>query len=298
MELRYIVRRMRMKQPIKAIKRETGKHRRAIRSVLQIAEREKWLDAERELPSERPYRLRGWMTDQRCRLFALTGHRIRHCHCPVHRQDHCPVHRQARCRSQCRALVSKFDGNPVLAYFNIWMQRNHNAGVSERPQAFSYSPRMVRHRIHSLVSSPRRTPSLALGSFQDPEARNVAVLRLTPSPTRNEEGMSVRGERGCRLPACMRQRMATSLNSGIITGARESSPTRSRHSHLPDRGRRSTVRSGVRSAGSYGVRFTKCHAFPYAYGQVRCADDIPRTLCNLSNLVRPYRQIVVEVPSM
>ena len=52
MELQDIVRRLRMKQSIKAIKRETGKHRRVIRRVLELAEQEGWLDAERELPSE------------------------------------------------------------------------------------------------------------------------------------------------------------------------------------------------------------------------------------------------------
>ena len=52
MELQDIVRRLRMGQSIKAIKRETGKHRRVIRRVLQLAEQEAWLDAERELPSE------------------------------------------------------------------------------------------------------------------------------------------------------------------------------------------------------------------------------------------------------
>ena len=41
-----------MKQSIKAIKRETGKHRRVIRRVLELAGQEGWLDAERELPSE------------------------------------------------------------------------------------------------------------------------------------------------------------------------------------------------------------------------------------------------------
>ena len=52
MELQDIARRLRMGQSIKAIKRETGKHRRVIRRVLQLAEQEAWLDAERELPSE------------------------------------------------------------------------------------------------------------------------------------------------------------------------------------------------------------------------------------------------------
>ena len=40
MELQDIVRRLRMKQSIKAIKRETGKHRRVIRRVLQLAQQE------------------------------------------------------------------------------------------------------------------------------------------------------------------------------------------------------------------------------------------------------------------
>ena len=52
MELQDIVRRLRMKQSIKAIKRETGKHRKVIRRVLELAGQEGWLDAERELPSE------------------------------------------------------------------------------------------------------------------------------------------------------------------------------------------------------------------------------------------------------
>ena len=41
-----------MQQSIKAINRETGKHRRVIRRILELAEHEGWLDAERELPSE------------------------------------------------------------------------------------------------------------------------------------------------------------------------------------------------------------------------------------------------------
>ena len=52
MELQDIVRRLRMKQSIKAIKRETGKYRRVIRRVLELAGQEGWLDAQRELPSE------------------------------------------------------------------------------------------------------------------------------------------------------------------------------------------------------------------------------------------------------
>ena len=53
MELQDIVRPLRMKQSIKAINRETGKHRRVIRRVLELAEQKGWLDAKRELPSER-----------------------------------------------------------------------------------------------------------------------------------------------------------------------------------------------------------------------------------------------------
>ena len=52
MELLDIVRRLRMNQSIKAINRETGKHRRVIRRILELAEQEGWLDAARELPSE------------------------------------------------------------------------------------------------------------------------------------------------------------------------------------------------------------------------------------------------------
>ena len=52
MELQDIVRRLRMNQSIKAIKRETGKHRRVIRKVLELAKQEGWLDDKRELPSE------------------------------------------------------------------------------------------------------------------------------------------------------------------------------------------------------------------------------------------------------
>ena len=37
---------------IKAIKRETGKHRGVIRKVLELAEQEGWLDDKGELPSE------------------------------------------------------------------------------------------------------------------------------------------------------------------------------------------------------------------------------------------------------
>ena len=52
MELQDIVRRLRMGQSIKAIKRETGKHRRVIRRLLQLAEQGGWLDEQYEVPSE------------------------------------------------------------------------------------------------------------------------------------------------------------------------------------------------------------------------------------------------------
>ena len=47
MDLQEIVRRLRMNQSIKAIKRETGKHRSVIRRVRELAEQEGWLDAAR-----------------------------------------------------------------------------------------------------------------------------------------------------------------------------------------------------------------------------------------------------------
>ena len=52
MELQEIVRRLKMKQSIKAIKRETGKHRSVIRRVRELAEQEGWLE-DAHLPSER-----------------------------------------------------------------------------------------------------------------------------------------------------------------------------------------------------------------------------------------------------
>ena len=52
MELQDIVNRLRMNQSIKAIKRETGKHRSVIRRLLQLAGQEGWLDEQQELPSE------------------------------------------------------------------------------------------------------------------------------------------------------------------------------------------------------------------------------------------------------
>ena len=51
MELKEIVRRLKMKQSIKAIKRETGKHRSVIRRVRELAEQEGWLE-DAHLPSE------------------------------------------------------------------------------------------------------------------------------------------------------------------------------------------------------------------------------------------------------
>ena len=57
MDLQEIVRRLRMNQSIKAIKRETGKHRSVIRRVRELAEEEGWLDAA-ELPGERQLRER------------------------------------------------------------------------------------------------------------------------------------------------------------------------------------------------------------------------------------------------
>ena len=79
MELQDIVRRLRMKQSIKAIKRETGKHRRVIRRTLELAKQEGWLDAKRELPSE--HRLQEVYHEQRDgtdgRSYPLDAHRDR-----------------------------------------------------------------------------------------------------------------------------------------------------------------------------------------------------------------------------
>ena len=57
MDLQEIVRRLRMNQSIKAIKRETGRHRSVIRRVRELAEQEGWLQAA-ELPGERQLRER------------------------------------------------------------------------------------------------------------------------------------------------------------------------------------------------------------------------------------------------
>ena len=52
MELQDVVNRLRMKQSIKAIKRETGKHRSVIRRVLQLAEQEGgWMSSKSYRPS-------------------------------------------------------------------------------------------------------------------------------------------------------------------------------------------------------------------------------------------------------
>ncbi|MBA7654787.1 hypothetical protein ES703_62680 [subsurface metagenome] len=51
-ELQEIVKRLRMRQSIKGIKRELGRHKTVIRKVLQIAEENNWLDENEPLPSE------------------------------------------------------------------------------------------------------------------------------------------------------------------------------------------------------------------------------------------------------
>ena len=77
MELLDIVRRLRMNQSIRAIKRETGKHRKVIRRVQELAEQEGWLDEQRELPSE--HQLQEVYHEQRSgeagSRHALDGHR-------------------------------------------------------------------------------------------------------------------------------------------------------------------------------------------------------------------------------
>ena len=57
MDLQEIVRRLRMNQSIKAIKRETGKHRSVIRRVRELPSRKAWLDAA-DLPGKRQLRER------------------------------------------------------------------------------------------------------------------------------------------------------------------------------------------------------------------------------------------------
>ncbi len=51
-ELREIVHRLRLGHSVKAIHRETGRHKTVIRAVRDIAVQEGWLDLRRELPSE------------------------------------------------------------------------------------------------------------------------------------------------------------------------------------------------------------------------------------------------------
>ena len=81
MELQDVVNRLRMKQSIKAIKRETGKHRSVIRKVLQLAEQEGWLMSSKSCrPSSN---CRRYTTSSRARRRAtstrsmLTGSRSR-----------------------------------------------------------------------------------------------------------------------------------------------------------------------------------------------------------------------------
>ena len=77
MELQDVVNRLRMKQSIKAIKRETGKHWRMIRRMLELAEQEGWLDEQQPLPSE--HQLQEVYHEQRIgeegRQHPLDGHR-------------------------------------------------------------------------------------------------------------------------------------------------------------------------------------------------------------------------------
>ena len=51
-ELQDIVQRLRMGQSVKAIHRETGRHKTIIRTLRALALRERWLDTDRDLPSE------------------------------------------------------------------------------------------------------------------------------------------------------------------------------------------------------------------------------------------------------
>jgi len=69
MELRDIVHRLRLGQSVKAIHRETGRHKTVIRAVRDLAAREGWLNPLEELPSEgqigRRYQELALSTDQR-----------------------------------------------------------------------------------------------------------------------------------------------------------------------------------------------------------------------------------------
>ncbi len=51
-ELREIVQRLRLGQSVKAIHRDTGRHKTVIRAVRDLALREGWLDVRTEIPSE------------------------------------------------------------------------------------------------------------------------------------------------------------------------------------------------------------------------------------------------------
>ena len=81
------------------------------------------------------------------------------------------------------------------------------------------------------------SPSVALGSFQDP--RGAYCARSALCSFTNPMRKRIVGPLSAWLaPSSMHEaNAATSLNSGITTGHRESSPTRSRHSHLPESGR-------------------------------------------------------------
>ena len=51
-ELRDIVRRLRLGHSVKAIQRQTGRHKTVIRAIRDLAMREGWLGAACEVPSE------------------------------------------------------------------------------------------------------------------------------------------------------------------------------------------------------------------------------------------------------
>jgi hypothetical protein len=51
-ELQDIVQRLRMGQPVKAIHRETGRHKNIICTLRALAMRERWLESDRDLPYE------------------------------------------------------------------------------------------------------------------------------------------------------------------------------------------------------------------------------------------------------
>jgi hypothetical protein len=51
-ELQDIVQRLRLGQSVKAIHRETGRHKTIIRTLRALAVQERWLEADGELPNE------------------------------------------------------------------------------------------------------------------------------------------------------------------------------------------------------------------------------------------------------